>query len=77
MPDKTRHKGLWPVLGRPGAVLAGTEIVGTWRPRSAGKRLRLLVEPWGTWGARLDREVDAQAELLARFRGVEYAGRVS
>jgi hypothetical protein len=75
LPDKARHRELWPVLGRPGAVLAGAEIVGTWRPRSAGKRLRLLVEPWSAWPATLERAVDAQAELLGAFRGVEYAGR--
>lgn len=75
VPDTARHKEFWPVLGRPGGVLAGTEIVGTWRPRASGKRLKLLLEPWRSWPARLEREVQAEAERLARFRGLEYAGR--
>lgn len=75
VPDKGRHKELWPVLGRPGAVLAGGEVVGTWRPRASGRKLKLLIEPWGAWSTRLNREVDAQAELLAGFRGVSYVGR--
>src|SRR5215203_5959224 len=33
VPDKSRHKQLWPVLGRPGAVLSGLELIGTWRPK--------------------------------------------
>ncbi len=28
VPDPTRRKQLWPVLGRPGAIVAGGEIVG-------------------------------------------------
>ena len=28
VPDRAKHKALWPILGRPGAVLLGTEIVG-------------------------------------------------
>ena len=34
LPDKSRHKALWPVIGRPGAVLSGVEIIGTWRPKA-------------------------------------------
>ena len=41
VPDKSRHKRLWPVLGRPGAVLFGVEIVGTWRPKAAGRTFTL------------------------------------
>ena len=33
-------------IGRPGGVLAGHEVVGTWRPRTKGKKLRLLVTIW-------------------------------
>ena len=32
VPDGSRHKELWPVIGRPGAVLVGVDVVGTWRP---------------------------------------------
>jgi hypothetical protein len=73
VPDTARHKALWPVLGRPGAVLHGGEIVGTWRPRASGKKLRLAVDLWAeTAAARAG--VEAEAERLATFRGATYAG---
>ncbi|MGQ0574244.1 MAG: DNA glycosylase AlkZ-like family protein [Pseudonocardia sp.] len=66
VPDAARAKALWPVLGRPGAVLAGGEIVGTWRPRS-GARLAVAVTLWG----RADRAaIEEQAQRLAAHRGV-------
>lgn len=68
VPDPARAKILWPVLGRPGAVLRGGEIVGSWRPRKSGRKLTVLVEPWEPdldLGA-----VGEQAERLAAFRGL-------
>jgi hypothetical protein len=65
--DPDRTKALWPVLGRPGAVLADSEIAGTWRPRKAGSSLTVAVELW----APVPREaVTEGAERLAAFRGV-------
>jgi hypothetical protein len=65
--DPDRTKALWPVLGRPGAVLADGEIAGTWRPRKAGSSLTVAVELW----APVPREaVTEAAERLAAFRGV-------
>lgn len=75
VPDRHRHAGLWPVLGRPGAVLADGEVVGTWRPRAAGSRLRVTVEPWLPWDRALDDAVDEQIASLAAFRGLANAGR--
>jgi hypothetical protein len=70
VPDTTRHKVLWPTIGRPGAVLVGTEVAGTWRPKASGARLTLTVEAWATVG-RADRDrVGEQAERLAAHRGV-------
>ena len=71
VPDGARRKELWRTLGRPGAVLSGHEIVGTWRPRAAGSKLRLAVDAWGTLP-----DLTEQAERLADFRGVEFAGFV-
>lgn len=77
VPDPARRKELWPVLGRPGAVLSGAEVVGTWRPRASGGRLSVRVEPWTPWDDATGRAVDEQIERLAAFRGVEAAGRTT
>lgn len=75
--DPVHQKALWRTLGRPGAVLADGEVVGTWRPRASGRRLQLATDAWVPWDAQLDREVDVQAELLAASRDVVYAGRTA
>jgi hypothetical protein len=72
--DPAHAKALWPVLGRPGAVLTDGEVVGTWRPRQAGGRLRLQVTPWAAASSRARAAVHEQAERLAAFRGVPLAG---
>lgn len=72
--DEARRKALWPVLGRPGAVLAGHDIAGLWRPRTSGTRLRVEIEEWGPWTTVVERSVGEQAERLADFRGLEFAG---
>ncbi len=51
--DATRSKALWPVLGRPGAVLVNGDIAGTWRPRKSGAKLTVRVEPWARMSATL------------------------
>jgi hypothetical protein len=72
--DPARAKALWPVLGRPGAVLHDGEIVGTWRPRKTGTKLRVSVEPWARPTAALLDAITAQAERLAAHRRVRLAG---
>jgi hypothetical protein len=69
VPDRSKHKALWPILGRPGAVLSGTEIIGTWRPRSAGKDLTLRLELWATLSKPARRLLEVEAERLAAHRG--------
>ncbi|WP_282945461.1 DNA glycosylase AlkZ-like family protein [Cellulomonas endometrii] len=71
--DADRHKALWPVLGRPGAVLADGDVVGTWRPRARGRRLALELDPWVPWDAGLQEAVAAEHARLAAFRGAEVA----
>ncbi len=65
VPDHAARKDLWRTLGRPGAVLAGDEIVGSWRPRASGRKLRLAVSVWD--GGDPPAGLDAEAERLAAF----------
>lgn len=69
VPDRSKHKGLWPILGRPGAVLSGTEIVGTWRPKSAGKEFTLRLGLWTALSKTARRRLEVEAERLAAHRG--------
>jgi Winged helix DNA-binding domain len=68
--DPARAKALWPVLGRPGAVLADGEIAGMWRPRKSGKSFKVLVELWAKPSPALRKAVGEQAERLAAHRHV-------
>ncbi|WP_100445118.1 winged helix DNA-binding domain-containing protein [Glycomyces xiaoerkulensis] len=74
VPDAARAKELWPVLGRPGAVLVDGEVAGSWRPRKSGKRLRVAVRPWRSLQPAAKRAVTEQAERLADFRSAALAG---
>jgi len=76
VPDATRHKELWPILGRPGAVLHGTEIVGTWRPKASGRQFTLRLSLWTALSKRSRSQLDIEAERLAAHRGAELAGIV-
>ncbi|MCX5042874.1 winged helix DNA-binding domain-containing protein [Aldersonia sp. NBC_00410] len=67
--DPARAKDLWRTLGRPGPVVRDGEVIGTWRPRSAGGTLNLLVAPWSTWPRKVTDAVHEQAEALAACRG--------
>jgi hypothetical protein len=71
VPDGARRKQMWVVLGRPGAVLVGNELVGTWRPRASGKTLKLLVDAWSPLP---DDALAQQGERLASYRGASYGG---
>ena len=70
VPDLGRHKGLWPTIGRPGAVLVGTDVAGTWRPKAAGKKLTVTVEAWDRVPPAVRTRVEEQAERLGAHRGV-------
>jgi len=74
--ETARRKQLWPVLGRPGAFVVDGEIVATWRPKTAGKKLTIRLDPWTELSARVRRGIDEQAAALADHRGVELAGVV-
>ncbi|AVT28187.1 hypothetical protein C6361_00250 [Plantactinospora sp. BC1] len=74
VPGTAHAKELWPVLGRPGAVLVDGELVGTWRPRKSGKTLKVAVQPWQKLTATTRNNVVEQAERLAAYRAVSLAG---
>ena len=69
--DPLRAKVLWPALGRPGAVLSDSDIVGTWRPRRTGRRFTVQVELWTSDSTSLRQAISDQAERLAAYRQVE------
>jgi hypothetical protein len=72
--ESDRRQDLWRVLGRPGGVLVGHEVVGTWRPRSEGATLRLHVELWD--GGDNPPGIDDQAERIAAHRRQRFGGYV-
>jgi Winged helix DNA-binding domain len=76
VPDTSKHKELWPILGRPGAVLSGSEIVGTWRPKTADKQFTLRLKPWTSLSKPDRKRLELEAERLAAHRGLELAGIV-
>jgi uncharacterized membrane protein len=74
--EPARRKELWPVLGRPGAFVVDGEIVATWRPKTASKKLTIRLEPWTALSSEVRRGIDEQAEALANHRGVDLAAVV-
>jgi hypothetical protein len=68
VPDKSVHKTLWPVLGRPGVVFVDGEIAGVWRTKAAGDKLTITVEAFGPLPPRVWKAVDAEAERIAEVR---------
>ncbi|WP_216214328.1 winged helix DNA-binding domain-containing protein [Amycolatopsis aidingensis] len=69
VPDKPRHKEIWKIIGNPGALLTCGEIAGTWRTKSAGRRLDVTVNPLWTLTREVRDEVEAEAERVATARG--------
>ena len=69
VPDTRVHKTLWPVLGRPGVVFAGGEVVGAWRTKSAKKRLTITVEEFAPIPGPVWRSLEAEAGRVAAVRG--------
>ncbi|HEX6238354.1 MAG TPA: crosslink repair DNA glycosylase YcaQ family protein [Acidimicrobiales bacterium] len=68
VPDKVHRKALWPVLGSPGGLLVDGEIAGTWRARSKGSRLEVVVTPFGRLAARVRGAIDEEAGRVAATR---------
>ncbi|MGW3334455.1 DNA glycosylase AlkZ-like family protein [Streptomyces rubiginosohelvolus] len=73
LPEKDRQKELWRAIGGPGAVLAGSEIVGTWRARSAGRRAEVTVTGFDELSAPVRRALETEAQTVAEVRGAKEA----
>jgi hypothetical protein len=72
VPDKAVQKVLWPVLGRPGALFVDGEVAGSWRTKTAGRKLTISVEAFAPLPPRLWKQVDAEAERVAEVRAVPH-----
>lgn len=70
VPGAAHRKVLWPVIGWPGAVLAGTEVVGAWRARStkSGAGVAIAVECFEPLPPPIREAVEAEASDIARQR---------
>lgn len=75
VPQPARARQLWRAIGSPGAVLVDGEVVGTWRPRKAGRALVVSVQLWDGHGDARDLQdaLQEQAERLAAVRGAPRA----
>ncbi|WP_434599741.1 DNA glycosylase AlkZ-like family protein [Streptomyces sp. A5-4] len=69
VPVKSREREIWRAIGGPGALLVGSEIVGTWRARAAGRRLDLTVTPFAPFASGVGARLDAEAAVVASARG--------
>ena len=70
------RKALWPTIGRPGAMVLDGEIVATWRPKTAGSKLTVRLDPWTSLTKKVRGQIEAQSERLATHRDVALAGVV-
>lgn len=72
VPNKTRHKAMWPVIGQPGAVLVDGDVAGFWRVKATG-RSKLEVRVTGFAPVEPDAlaALDDQARLVGAVRGIE------
>ncbi len=71
VPDKAHWKALWPALGPAGALLAGGDIAGTWRPKVHGRALTVTVSPFRSLTTAERQALDAEADLLRTVRGLD------
>ena len=49
-------------------------MLATWRPKTAKGALTVNVDPWKRLTAKQREQIEAEAERLAAFRGVDLAG---
>ena len=69
LPHEALHRRVWRILGNPGVVLVDGQVVGLWRPQKKGRRLVVTVETFTPLSRQARAEIDAEAALLAPYRG--------
>lgn len=70
VPDDARRTTVWRTLGRPGAIVADGELLGTWRAATSGRKLSVALVPWTKLTKRDRGLVEEEAARLARHRGL-------
>jgi len=68
VPDKAAQKVLWPAIGWPNAILAGTEVVAAWRAKATAKRLTLTIQPFTKLTKKLKDQLAAESTNVAAHR---------
>ena len=68
--EAARRKDVWRTIGRPGAIVVDGEVLGTWRPKTSGNQLTVIIDLWRRLTSRERSKLDEEAERLAAFRGV-------
>ena len=69
VPDRSVHKQLWPVLGRPGVVFVDGAVVGTWRTKSSGTKLTINVESFVPLPPTVRKTIEHEAQRVGTVRG--------
>lgn len=68
--DEHHHRAVWRTTGDPGTMLVDGEIVGTWRARKNGRKLRVELKAFEALSRRHQEDLAAEAESLAPLREV-------
>ena len=71
VPDPARRKQLWLALNSPGAVLVGTDVVGTWKATGSGRTVTFTVTPFAKFpaGVRQDARASSRGGRRRPWRG--------
>ena len=67
--DRAYHRDVWKTSGDPGVLLHDGEVVGTWRQRKNGTKLRMGFATFAAMEPAVTEQVAAEAERIATLRG--------
>ena len=66
--DAAQRKELWPMIGAPGAVLAGGGVAGIWRTRATSAGLRITITAWRSLGKAQRAALEDETQLVGQIR---------